>query len=237
MRNQFLRDFPARRCAWLCALVAACVSMTFAGAALADTYKWTDDKGVTHYTDKMPADQVNKSATVLDKQARTIKQIDPPPTPAQRAAKEAEDRRLETLAKGREESDRHDRALMQSFTSIDEIGLSKARAIGTLDSQLQSSHAYVQQLESRRADVVAKKLSYGTKPAPETLDREIASIDAEVQRQKALVEARQQEKLQTSARYDAFTARWRELKSEADAKALGAAPAAPNPTLSTTHPK
>ncbi|MEO8849158.1 MAG: DUF4124 domain-containing protein [Casimicrobiaceae bacterium] len=211
--------------------------MAFAGTALADTYKWTDDKGVTHYTDKMPADQVNKSATVLDKQARTIKQIDAPPTPAQRAAKEAEDRRIEAIAKGREEADRHDRALMQSFTSIDEIGLSKARAIGTLDSQLQSSHAYVQQLESRRADVVAKKLSYGKNPSPDALDREIASIDAEVQRQKVLVEARQQEKLQTIARYDAFTARWRELKSEADAKVLGGAPAAPNTAPSNARPK
>jgi len=220
-----------------CAVVVGCLLAVFVGAARADTYKWTDDKGVTHYTDKMPAEQVNKASTVLDKQARPIKQIEPPPTPAQRAAKEAEDKRHEALTKSREEADRHDRALMQSFTSVEEIELSKARAVGTLDSQLQSSHAYIAQLQSRRADVVAKKASYGQKPAPETLDRELTSIDVEVQRQKELVEARQQEKLQTVARYDTFTTRWRELKAEADAKAVGVASAPGTSTATATHAK
>jgi uncharacterized protein DUF4124 len=190
-----------------------------AGAATAETYKWTDDKGVTHYTDKIPPEQVNKSATVLDKQARPIKQIDPPPTPAQRAAKEAEVQQQEALARTREESARQDRALMQSFTSVDEIELSKGRAIGTLDAQLQSAHAYITQLEGRRADVVAKKASYGSKTPPDSLDREIASIDVEVQRQKDQIALHQQEKVQVGARYDAFETRWREIKAEADAKA------------------
>ncbi|MEP7060830.1 MAG: DUF4124 domain-containing protein [Betaproteobacteria bacterium] len=208
----------------------ACIAFASAIAA-ADTYKWVDDKGVVHYTDKMPADQVNKAATVLDPQARPIKKIDAPPTPAQRAAKEAEERRVEAATKGREEADRHDRALMQSFTSVDEIALSKSRAIGTIDNQLQSSHAYIAQLEKRRADVEAKRVSYGSKPVPETLDRELASIDTEVLKQKELVEVRKVEKAQTAARYDAFTARWREIKAEADAKALSGGGAAANPAV------
>jgi uncharacterized protein DUF4124 len=220
----------ARQCVALRAGLVACLALASTIAA-ADTYKWVDDKGIVHYTDKMPADQVNKAATVLDPQARPIKKIDAPPTPAQRAAKEAEERRIETAAKGREEADRHDRALMQSFTSVDEIALSKSRAIGTIDNQLQSSHAYIAQLEKRRADVEAKRASYGTKPVPETLDRELASIDTEVQKQKDLVEARKLEKTQTAARYDAFTARWREIRAEADAKALNGGGAAANPAV------
>ncbi len=212
--------------AFACALLVACagLAMTFASAALAETYKWVDDKGVVHYTDRMPADQVNKATTVLDKQARPIKQIEPPPTAAQRAAKEAEERRVASLAKSREEADRHDRALMQSFTSAEEIDLSRSRALGTIDNQMQSSHAYIAQLTKRRVDVEAKRESYGNKPVPEALERELVSIDAEVRRQNELVEARKQERLQTAARYDAFTARWRELKAEADAKALGGVP-------------
>jgi len=136
-------------------------------------------------------------------------------------------------AKEREEADRHDRALMQSFTSPEEIALSRSRAIATIDSQLQSSHAYIAQLTSRLADVEAKKTSYGNKPAPDSLEREIVSIDAEVQRQKELVEARKVEKAQTAARYDAFATRWRELKAEADAKALGGSSAAAGSTAAT----
>jgi len=211
-------------------LFAVCSMIVAANVALAETFKWVDDKGVVHYTDKMPADQVNKAATVLDTQARPIKKIDPPPTAAQRAAKESEERRVAATAKEREEADRHDRALMQSFTSPEEIALSKSRAIATIDSQLQSSHAYITQLTSRLADVEAKKTSYGNKPVPDSLEREIVSIDAEVQRQKELVEARKVEKAQTAARYDAFATRWRELKADADAKALGGSSAAAGST-------
>jgi chromosome segregation ATPase len=192
-----------------------------ANVALAETYKWVDDKGVVHYTDKLPADQVNKAATVLDKQARPIKQIDPPPTAAEREAKEAEERRIAATAKGREEADRHDRALMQSFTSAEEIELSKSRAMGTIDGQLQSSHAYIEQLTKRKAEVDAKIASYGTKAVPDAFERESASIGSEIQKQQVLVDVRRQEKAQTAARYDEFTRRWRELKAAADAKALG----------------
>ena len=203
------------------ALFAACAMIAAAHVANADTYKWVDDKGVVHYTDKLPADQVNKAATVLDKQARPIKQIDPPPTAAEREAKEAEVRRLAATAKGREEAERHDRALMQSFTSAEEIELSKSRAMGTIDGQLQSSHAYIEQLTKRKAEVDAKVASYGTKTVPDSLERESASIGSEIEKQQVLVDARQQEKVQTAARYDEFTRRWRELKAAADAKALG----------------
>ncbi len=211
------------------ALLVAAAGLAFAGAALADTYKWVDEKGVVHYTDKMPPEQVNKAATVLDKQARTIKQIEPPPTPAQRATKDAEDQRAQALAKDREAADRKDRALMQSFTSAEEIELSKSRAVATIDGQLQSAHAYITQLGKRRDEAEAKRLSYGTKPVPDSLEREIASIDVEVQKQKDLVVAHQQERVQAIARYDAFTARWRALRSEADAKAVGGAPTSANP--------
>lgn len=205
------------------AMFAACAAMTTAGTLLAETYKWMDDKGVIHYTDKIPADQVNKAATVLDKQARPIKHIDAPLTPAQRAAQEAEQRRAQSVARGQEEAERQDRALMQSFTSIDEIELSKSRAVATIDGQLQSSQAYISQLQKRRADVEAKKTALGNKPVPDALERELDSIDTELKRQNELVAVHQQDRAQTVARYDAFTMRWRQLKTEADAKAASAA--------------
>ena len=51
--------------------------------ARAATYKWVDEKGVTHYTDKMPTEAAGKGSTVLDKQARPVKKIDPALTPEQ----------------------------------------------------------------------------------------------------------------------------------------------------------
>ena len=49
-------------------LVAVAATLWAAGHALAATYKWVDEKGVVHYTDKLPPDAVDKaSATARNK--------------------------------------------------------------------------------------------------------------------------------------------------------------------------
>ncbi|HEV8501589.1 MAG TPA: DUF4124 domain-containing protein [Casimicrobiaceae bacterium] len=219
-------------------VLGACIAAASLSApyAFAETYKWTDDKGVVHYTDKMPQEDVNKAATVLDKQARPIKHIDPPLTPEQRAARDAEDRKKQALAKSQEEAERQDRALMQSFSSAEEIELSKSRALATIDGQVQSSHAYIQQLGKRKEEIEARKLALGKKPVPDAMERELASIDAEVARQDELIQQRQQERAQTAARYDGFVTRWNNLKAAADAKAEAAAQARTIPAAGKAPP-
>lgn len=218
------------------AALAVPVALACATRALAETYKWTDDKGVVHYTDKMPAEDVNKAATVLDKQARPIKHIDPPLTPEQRAARDAEDKRRQAAAKSQEEAERQDRALMQSFSSAEEIELSKSRALATIDGQVESSHAYIQQLGKRKDEIEARKAALGKKPVPDAMERELASIDAEVARQNELIQQRQQERAQTAARYDGFVTRWNSLKAAADAKAEAAAQARAAPAAGKAPP-
>ena len=214
-------------------LVAAALALA-APLAAAETYKWTDDKGVVHYTDKMPAEDINKAATVLDKQARPVKHIDPPLTPEQRAARDAEEKKKQALQKSQEEADRQDRALMQSFTSVDEIELSKKRALATIDGQVQSSHAYVEQLGKRKDEIEARKAALGKKPVPDAMEREIASIEAEIARQGDLLHQREQERAATASRYDGLIVRWNTLKAQADAKAAaaGATPAPAKPPAS-----
>ena len=200
--------------------------------ARAATYKWVDEKGVVHYTDKIPPEQVNKASTVLDKQARPLQKIEPPPTPEQRAAKEAEEERRKTLNKAMEEAARRDRALLQSFTSESEIELSKNRALATLDNQVISTQAYLAQLGKRKAEVEGRKKALGDKPVPETLERELTTIDAEMKKQEELIVQKKRESAQVSAKYDADYVRWRELKAISDANAA----ASNNPSRAVVAP-
>jgi DNA repair exonuclease SbcCD ATPase subunit len=204
------------RFGWLLLALGACA---LPGTATAQqTYKWVDDKGVVHYTDKLPTEPLNKGATVLDKQAVPIRSIEAPLTPAQRAAKEEETRRAATAAKAREDTERADRALMQSFSSEQEIMESKARAIAPLEGQIQAAQAYVNQLNTRKTDLEARKAALGNKPVPDAIERDLESIGDELGKQATLINTRRQELVQTSAHYDAFALRWNELKAAADAK-------------------
>lgn len=211
---------PWPRALWVGA-AAASVAIAFglSGAARAATYKWVDEKGVVHYTDKIPTDAVNKGSTVLDKQARPVKRIDPALTPEQRRAREAEEEQKRIAAKAHEEVARRDRALVASYTTEAEIELAKSRALATIDGQLDSARAYSVQLDKRKVELDKRRQALGDQPIPAALERELEGNKSELAKTGALIDQKQKERAATVARYDADKVRWRELKAIAEANA------------------
>ena len=188
-------------------------ALLFAGSppARAAMYKWVDDKGVVHYTDKMPPDAVDKASIELNPQGIPIRKTEPTPTAEQRRAKEQEDERKRQEARQQEELSRRDRALMSSYTNEAEIDLARNRSLQTIRNVVQSSQAYSEQLTKRNAEAEAKKVEFKGKPVIPALDRELESIDSELARQAELVAQKQQEAAAITAKYDADKQRWREL--------------------------
>lgn len=184
--------------------------------AQAATYKWVDDKGVVHYTDKMPADAINKGSVELNKQGIPVKRIDPALSAEQRRAREAEGERLRLAGKEREVIDRRDRALLQSYSTEGEIDLARTRALGTIDAQVQSAQAYTATLSTRRDELEAKRKGFGNKPLPPVIERELATVDSELNKQSELIAAKKKDIVQVNARYDNDKQRWRELRAVAE---------------------
>ena len=196
-------------------IVAAAVAATVAsGAALAKdagTYKWIDDQGVVHYSDRVPPE--NKGSVVLDKQGRPVKKIDPPPTPEQRKAKEAEEERQRALAKVQQEQARKDLALSQSYTNEDEIDLARNRAMATIDAQLKSAEAFSAELSKRKQELEKNRAAYGNKPVPVALERELVTIDEELARQGQLIVQKKEDLSTVAAKYDLDKQRWRDYRA------------------------
>ena len=210
---------------FLLPLVAIAAVVAASPLAAATLYKWVDDKGVVHYTDKMPADAVDKGNVELNKQGITVKRTEPAPSPEQRRAKQLEEERLRATSREREVVDRRDRALLQSYTTEDEIDLARKRALGTLDTQVQSAQAYSVQLTKRRAELEAKRNAYGTKPVPAAVDTELESIGSELAKQEALIAERKRDGAVITSKYDQDKQRWRELRSMGEAREAAAAAA------------
>lgn len=213
---------------------ALLVALSIALPARAATYKWVDDKGVVHYTDKLPAEIANKGGTMLDKQARPVKKIDPAPTPEQVRAREAEDEQRRLLAKVNEEIARRDRALISSYTTENELDLARSRALGTIDAQIESASAYTLQLVQRRQEVEQRRMALNGRQMPAALEREIEVTESELEKTSALLDLKKRERQAVVARYDADRMRWRELKALADANA--AAQAAATANRAAQHP-
>jgi Domain of unknown function (DUF4124) len=221
------------------AVLMAAVSVLRTPAALAVTYKWVDDQGVVHYTDKMPPEAINKGNIELNKQGVPIKKTDPALTPEQRRAKEVEEERARQAAKAREEVERKDRALLQTYTTESEIDLAKKRALSTIDGQMQSALAYSATLNKRKQDIAAKVATFGDKPLPPALERERANIDEELDKQAELIATKRKEVAVVNARYDSDKQRWQELQAmaAAEASANGHLPGPNAGTIPTTSKK
>ena len=205
--------------------VATAAAILFAaGAARAAMYKWVDDKGVVHYTDKMPPEAVDKASVELNKQGVPINRTEKALTPEQRRANELEADRARETARMQEEIARRDRALVSSYTSEAEIDLARNRSLQTINNVILSSQAFSDQLNKRKVDVEAKKVESQGKPVVAVLDRELESIEAELGRQSELIAQKRREVAVITAKYDADKQRWRELVA-AKATNKGAPPA------------
>jgi hypothetical protein len=212
--------------AWL----AFALLLAGAGEARAAMYKWVDEKGVVHYTDKMPPEAVDNASVELNKQGIPIKKTDKALTPEQRQALEQEAERKREAARAQEEIARRDRALVASYTSEAEIDLARNRSLQTINNVILSAQAFSGQLNKRKVDVEAKKAESQGKPVVAVLDRELESIDLELARQADVIAQKQRETTAIMAKYDADKQRWRELvaaktaaKSAAAANAGGTA--------------
>ncbi len=209
-----------------CGAIAIATAFACASPAVAQKlYKWTDESGKVHYTDKAP--DPSRGGTQLDKQGRPVGRIEPAPTPEQVRAKEAEAERKKAAAKEQEILARRDRALLASFTTEAEIDLARARAVATVESQIESAQAYLAQLTKRKQDIDQRKAKLGDKPIPLPLERESEVANSEFAKNSDLVAQKKRELAAVTARYDADKQRWRELKAiqESNAAAAATAPA------------
>jgi hypothetical protein len=216
-------------------LLFAAALAAVAQGAVAATYKWVDDKGVVHYSDKLPPEAVNKGTTELSKEGIPVRRTAPALTPEQQRARMAEDERVRQTAKQRDDAERRDRALLASYANEGEIDLARDRTLATIEAALASAQAYTEQLGKRRTEVETRRAAYRDKTVPPVLDRELESIAAELERQANLMTQKRAERAATIARYETDRARWRELKLAAtpapagDAGRNGANPAAKPP--------
>jgi len=218
--------------AMLTALATAIALLALGGNARAALYKWVDEKGNVHYTDTLPPEAVDKARSELNRQGIEVKKTDKALTPEQRRAIEQDAQRQKQLARQQEETARRDRALLSSYSSEAEIDLARKRSLQTIDSVVQSTLAYSEQLTKRKAEVEAKKEESKGKPVVAVLDRELESIESELVRQTELIEQKKRETEMVIAKYDADKQRWRELsaaKPVEGGRSASAADAAPVP--------
>ncbi len=187
-----------------------CISLlTFAQPAHADSasashiVKWKDDKGATHYGDRIPAQYANRENSIINQHGITVKHNKP--VNYQDAAID--------LAK--QEQDKKDKALLSAFTNENEIDLARDRNL-QLDKvtveglQLQKSNS-----QKRLADIqkYADGFSKRKKPIPADLTADMQANQTEITKQDQQINERKAAMEITRKRFDEDKQRYIALKN------------------------
>jgi hypothetical protein len=194
----------------------AAVALLVSGSAAAGgrIYKWTDEKGVTHYGEVIPPEYRDQEATELTKRGLTVRRLEGA------AALEAQRKAAQERAQAEREEQRRmyeqrrrDMALVNQYTNPREIDDARERnlavpqqALRTLDPRLKRAQDDLSALQ-RHAD----SLMQSGKPVPDSLKQDIqerktefAEIVAEKERHESQIQA-------IRVRYDAEKRRYMEL--------------------------
>jgi len=177
------------------------------------SYRCVTKAGRKYYGSTIPQQCTGEPIEALSSQGTVLFRIDPPLTPEQRAAKEAEVEKAAAAEQAKHDAQaaarvqaRRDQALLQTYTSEKDIESVRLRAIG--DNQKAS-----QQVEKRIAALRQRleKLAKQPDKSPEQLEQDRRALDYDLSLQEQLLESRRREAAAINARYDEEKRKYHQL--------------------------
>jgi hypothetical protein len=201
-------------------LAVALPALCFAqGNRTPKLYRWVDANGQVYYSDKIPPDQSTHDRDILNSRGVHVGSEQGEVTAEERieiARKEAEAAAVEQQ---KLDVARHDRMLLETYLSVEDIADLRDRRLELLESQIKVTELYLTNLRKRLASLeseAARFKPYSEKPdapqIPDNLALDITRTTASVNNyQKTLERTRiDQEKLRVS--FNADIERFRVLK-------------------------
>jgi Domain of unknown function (DUF4124) len=174
-------------------------------AADAKLYKWVDDQGETHYGEVVPPEYASKPTVEIDKGRQVNKASDssdsaPPNTAEQQSAIDQH---------------RHDKALLNTYSSEQEIDLARDRNLRQVDALINSirvmQKAAQENLDSYNQE--AARAKQAGKPVPASLSADIANAQRKIESLKHDLEAAQNKGASVKASFEADKVRYRQITS------------------------
>ena len=193
-------------------LITIVAGLAFSFPVAAKMYKWVDDNGTTHYGETIPPEYAHKNRQILNKSGAVIKTLDIPTT-EERRTQEAESAKTRADEATVRDQKLHDKSLTDTYSSVEEIELSRTRSLQQVDARINSINSQLKtankNLLTLQKDADSRSKAGGKIPA--SLQEDIKVAQDRVIRMQQDLEKFKAEKLAVDARYDADKARYKEL--------------------------
>jgi hypothetical protein len=168
-------------------LVVAAIALPSTSSAQQRLYKWTDEKGNVHYTDKIPPEYANRDRDLLNDQAVTVGFEEGEITEAERAVIEEREAKAAREQSARVEIARHDRMLLETYLSVADIEDLRDRRLELLESQIKVTELYLNNLRKKLVELQSEASNYkpyaereGAPQIPENLALDISRTTSSI---------------------------------------------------------
>jgi len=200
---------------WLTLIALAASAAAVAAQPSSGTvYKWTDDKGVVHYGDSVPAEYSQNERSLLNSQGVEVGHVDS----ANNSGLVAERARVAEAARLKAQ---HDQFLLSTYLSSKDIEQLRDERLGQIDGQIRASSAYIDSLGTRMSTLQERAMHfkpYSSDPnarrIPDELAEELISVGDEARNQRRALDAKRKEQSDMRAQFEADIARYRELTTK-----------------------
>ncbi|MDH2917831.1 MAG: DUF4124 domain-containing protein [Sideroxydans sp.] len=177
--------------------------------AQAQMYKWQDDKGVTHYGETIPAEYANKDRSELSKTGRVVKRTEVL-TPEERQAKAAQEMKERAMLQAEKESQLRDKSLLNTYSNVKEIELSRQRNTQQVDTRIDSTTKLLSEANKSLVSL-QKEVEAKTRAKQAIAKEDLLDAQANVSKLTGKLEGFKQDKARLEAKFAADLARYKEL--------------------------
>ena len=186
-------------------------------------YRWMDEHGNVRYSDQVPPDQVKHRRESLNDNARVLETVEKEKTKAQREL----EKRLLILRKQQDDiiakQKSHDKVLLSTFRTIDDMELAFKGKMLALDSQRKIFQGNLKRLEQQLEQHQKRAAQYerdGKKVTPGLLAK-ITDVKEQISQSNIDLSRQFEKKKKTGAQFEADIVRFAFLtQSDAESKVL-----------------
>ncbi|MGH8040923.1 MAG: DUF4124 domain-containing protein [Rudaea sp.] len=200
--------------------IAVVFLLMFAAAALAastthNRYRWKDAQGNLHYDDALPNEALQFGYDVVNGNGLVIRHVAPPKTDAQIKADAKADAEKNVAARAAAHQAMEDKQMLVAYPNERDLVDAQKAQLGMIDQYIEATQISLQSQEKSLADNLAHAadLERAGKPVPTTLAQQIESLRTNIEKQKAYIVGKQQEKLDSAKQFADELAHYRALRS------------------------
>ena len=186
------------------------------GNAWSALYRWVDEDGTVHYSDKLPPEAIQREREVLDDQGRRVNMYPAAKTPAQKA-EEVRQREAAAAEQARlDEEKRKDRVLLQTFTTVEEIEMARDDRLAQIEAQIAITESKLERLRreqnqlKQRVEAIEKQGN----PVPPQLQENYDTARQSLLDNEKFLQERRAEHTELAEKFAADIERFKELKAE-----------------------